>query len=208
MSRVATARDVPAVADCLASAFFDDPLWGRWTFPDRGVRARDIYPFMKFWAETAVRDPWVRMTDGGEAVTIWHPPGEPELTPEQEERLWFLMEEWFGDRAEEMRLLFHQFDENHPQDQPHFYLAWWATHRDHAGRGLGSMLIKENLSEIDATGLPCFLESTNPVNLPRYEALGFERQGEFGPPGGPVITTMWRNPPRRPPPGATVNLLS
>jgi hypothetical protein len=75
VSRVATARDVPVVADCLASAFFEDPLWGRWTFPDESVRARDIYPFMEFWAETAVRDPWVRMTDRGEAVTVWHPVG-------------------------------------------------------------------------------------------------------------------------------------
>jgi hypothetical protein len=89
------------------------------------------------------------------------------LTPEQEERLWPLMEEWFGERVEEMRALFDQFDENHPQDQPHFYLSWWATHRDHAGRGLGSVLINENLAAIDATGLPCFLESTNPVNLPK-----------------------------------------
>ena len=167
MSRVATARDVAVVADCLASAFFEDPLWGHWTFPDESVRARDIYPFMEFWAGTAVRDPWVRMTDRGEAVTVWHPPGEPELTPEQEERLWPLMEEWFGERAEEMRALFDQFDENHPQDQPHFYLSWWATHRDHAGCGLGSVLIRENLAEIDGTGLPCFLESTYPVNLPR-----------------------------------------
>ena len=28
--------------------------------------------------------------------------------------------------------------------------------------------------------MPAFLESTNPVNLPRYEALGFERRSEFG----------------------------
>jgi GNAT superfamily N-acetyltransferase len=71
------------------------------------------------------------------------------------------------------------------RDQPYFYLSWWATHRDHAGRGLGSVLIKENLAEIDATGLPCFLESTNPVNLPRYEALGFERRGSSGRRAGP-----------------------
>ena len=25
------------------------------------------------------------------------------------------------------------------------------------------------------------------------KALGFERRSEFAPPGGPVITTMWRN---------------
>ncbi len=196
MSRAATPADVPAVAACLASAFFEDPLWGNWTFPDERTRARDIESFMRFWAATAVRDPWVRMTDGGEAIAIWHPPGEPELTPEQEEELQPLLDEWFGGRAGELRALFDQFDEHHPQEQPHYYLSWWATHRDHAGRGLGTVLIEENLAEIDATGLPAFLESTNPANLARYEALGFERRSEFGPPGGPVITTMWRSPRR------------
>lgn len=196
MSRAATPADVPAVAACLASAFFEDPLWGNWTFPDERTRARDIESFMRFWAATAVRDPWVRMTGGGEAVAIWHPPGEPELTPEQEEELQPLLDEWFGGRAGELRALFDQFDEHHPQEQPHYYLSWWATHRDHAGRGLGTVLIEENLAEIDATGLPAFLESTNPANLARYEALGFERRSEFGPPGGPVITTMWRSPRR------------
>ena len=196
MSRAATPADVPAVAACLASAFFEDPLWGNWTFPDQRTRARDIESFMRFWAATAVRDPWVRMTDGGEAVAIWHPPGEPELTPEQEEELQPLLDEWFGGRAGELRALFDQFDEHHPQEQPHYYLSWWATHRDHAGGGLGTALIEENLAEIDATGLPAFLESTNPANLARYEALGFERRSEFGPPGGPVITTMWRSPRR------------
>jgi hypothetical protein len=45
---------------------------------------------------------------------------------------------------------------------------------------------------VDAEHMPSYLESTNPVNLPRYEALGFRAIGEFAPPGGPTITTMWR----------------
>ena len=193
MTRPATSADVPAVAACLASAFFNDPLWGHWNFPAERTRARQMDEFMRFWAATAVRDPWVWMTDACEAVAVWHPPGEPELTPEQEGELWPLLDRMFGKRAGELRALFDQFDEHHPQDEPHFYLSWWATHRDHAGRGVGTALIRENLAEIDARGLPAFLESTNPVNLPRYEALGFERRGEFGLRGGPVITTMWRS---------------
>lgn len=81
----------------------------------------------------------------------------------------------------------------HPHDRPHYYLGWWATHRDHAGRGLGAVLIDDNLAAIDAEHMPAYLESTNPANLPRYEALGFEPRREFGPPDGPVITTMWRD---------------
>jgi hypothetical protein len=72
-------------------------------------------------------------------------------------------------------------------------LSLWGTHRDHAGRGLGTALIHENLARIDAEHMPAYLESTNPGNLPRYEALGFRRRDEFGPPDGPVITTMWRD---------------
>jgi GNAT superfamily N-acetyltransferase len=73
-----------------------------------------------------------------------------------------------------------------------YHLEWWATRRDRAGRGFGSALIRENLARVDAEHLPSYLESTNPVNLPRYEALGFRRVGEFAPPDGPTVTTMWR----------------
>ena len=41
--------------------------------------------------------------------------------------------------------------------------------------------------------MPAYLESTNPRNLPRYEALGFRARSTFGPAGGPVVTTMWRD---------------
>jgi hypothetical protein len=57
---------------------------------------------------------------------------------------------------------------------------------------VGTALIRDNLARIDAEGMPAYLESTNPANLARYEALGFTRIGEFGPVGGPVVTTMWR----------------
>jgi hypothetical protein len=53
-------------------------------------------------------------------------------------------------------------------------------------------LLRANLARIDAEGMPAYLESTNPANIPRYEALGFALTGEFGPMGGPVIATMWR----------------
>jgi ribosomal protein S18 acetylase RimI-like enzyme len=66
------------------------------------------------------------------------------------------------------------------------------THRDHAGARLGTRLLEDSLARIDVERMPAYLESTNPANLRRYEALGFMPAGEFGPTGGPVITTMWR----------------
>ena len=54
-------------------------------------------------------------------------------------------------------------------------------------------LLAENLALIDAAGAPAYLESSNPVNLGRYQSVGFERLGEFAlPEDGPSVTTMWR----------------
>lgn len=191
MGRVAVADDVPAVAACLTSAFYDDPVWGRWTFPDETSRAERLYELMHFWALAAVRHPWVWMTENGEAVAVWLPPGEPEMTIEEEELFGSLLNNLLGSRAEEVNTLFDRFASHHPM-RPHYYLSLWATHRDHAGLGLGTALIHENLARIDEERMPAYLESTNPVNLPRYETLGFHYRAEFGLTGGPLITTMWR----------------
>ncbi len=190
--RAAAADDVPAVAACLTSAFFEDPLWGIWTFPRDAGRAHGLYELMRFWALAGVRHPWVRMSENAETVAVWLPPGEPEFTAAEEEAFGLLLDRLFGERAGELHSLFDRFDEHHPEE-PHYYLSLWATHRDHAGRGLGSALIQDNLARIDSERMPAYLESSNPVNIPRYEALGFRRKSEFGPEGGPVITTMWRD---------------
>jgi GNAT superfamily N-acetyltransferase len=131
------------------------------------------------------------MTEGAEAVTVWIPPGKPEMTPEEEARFHGLVSELLEERAGDLHDLFDRFEDHHPEE-PHYYLSLWGTHRDHLGRGLGTALLRDNLARIDAEGTAAYLESTNPVNLPRYEALGFAATGEFGPAGGPVITTMWR----------------
>jgi GNAT superfamily N-acetyltransferase len=193
VGRAAEQPDLDAVVDCLTSAFFDDPLWGHWSFPDPGARRDRLAELMRFWAAVALRHPWLRMTDRAEAVAVWIPPGEPELNADEQRRFEALVTELFGARAGELDELFAGFDEHHPAE-PHFYLSLWATHRDHAGRGIGTALLRDNLRRIDAERSPAYLESTNPANLARYEALGFVPQGSFGPAGGPVVTTMWRAP--------------
>ncbi|MGO9583414.1 MAG: GNAT family N-acetyltransferase [Acidimicrobiales bacterium] len=191
MGRAATTDDLPAVGACLTSAFYDDPLWGLWTFPDRMSRTERLYELMHFWALAAVRHSWVRMSENAETVAVWLPPGEPEMTTEEETLFGQLLINLLGQRADEANALFERFDEHHPRE-PHYYLSLWATHRNHAGRGLGSALVEDNLACIDVEHMPAYLESTNSANLPRYEALGFHRRDEFGPVDGPVITTMWR----------------
>jgi GNAT superfamily N-acetyltransferase len=191
IERAAEAEDLPIVAACLASAFYEDPLWGRWTFPDEARRRRDLLPFMSLQVQLGAAQGWVAMTADGESVAIWTPPGASYGSPEQEPLIGEVLGRLFGARASAIHELFKQFEEHTPAG--HFYhLEWWATHRAHAGHGLGSALLRKNFARVDAEHLPSYLESTNPVNLPRYESFGFRSIGEFAPPGGPTITTMWR----------------
>jgi hypothetical protein len=99
VGRAATTRDVPIVAACLASAFYDDPLWGRWTFPAETSRRERLYQLMHFWTAAATRYPWVRMTDHADAVALWIPPGEPEMTAQEETGFDALVSELLADRA-------------------------------------------------------------------------------------------------------------
>ena len=188
VGRQATGDDPLAVAECLASAFYEDPLWGHWTFPDEERRRQDLLPFFtlmaRFGAETL-------MTPDGESVTVWTPPGAMYGSPGLESAIDEVFDRLFGPRAAAIHALFEQLEANTPDG--HFYhLEWWATHQSHRGRGLGTSLLREDLARVDEAHLPSYLESTNPVNLPRYEALGFRSVGEFAPPGGPIVTTMWR----------------
>ena len=191
VGRVAGADDVPGIAACLTSAFYDDLVWGRWMFPDEASRPERLYELMHFWALAAVKHAWVWMTEHAQAVAVWLPPGEPEMTIEQEEEFGSLVINLLGPRADEVNALFDRFAARHPM-KPHYYLSLWATHRNHAGLGLGTALIHENLARIDEERMPAYLESTNPANRARYERLGFRWRGEFGVAGGPLITTMWR----------------
>ncbi len=191
VGRPATVEDTAAVAACLASAFLEDPLWGQWTFPDERTRGRDLLSFMTLMAELGFRQGWTEMTAAAESVTVWTPPGATYGSAEDEPRIAEVFSRLFGRRAPSINALFEQFQQHVPSGR-FYHLEWWATHRDHAGRGLGGSLLRENLARVDGERLASYLESTNPANLPRYEALGFRPIGGFAPPGGPTITTMWR----------------
>jgi hypothetical protein len=191
VGRITDTADLPTVAACLANAFYEDPLWGHWTFPNETRRRRDLLPFMTLQTQLGAAHGWIAMTPAGESVAIWTPPGASYGSPEQEPMITEVLGGLFGARAPAIHELFKQFEDHTPAGR-FYHLEWWATHRGHAGRGLGTSLITENLARVDAEHLPSYLESTNPVNLLRYEALGFWRIAEFAPPGGPTVTTMWR----------------
>jgi GNAT superfamily N-acetyltransferase len=193
MIRAAGPADAPAVSACLARAFHGDPLWGDWAFPEEHERTSSLGELMGRLVTGALPHGWVWMSGEAQAVAVWLPPGAPELSDEQEREFDEFVGQALGARAGEMRELFARFEGNHPHEPPHYYLSLLGTDPAHAGRGIGMQLLRDCLARIDGERMPVHLESTNPVNVPRYEALGFVRAGAFEcPAGGPEIATMWR----------------
>ncbi len=205
--RVATAADLDAAGETLARAFEHDPLWG-WAFEDadREHKLAALAEVFGFFVAGALDLGWVRVTDGVEAVSLWIPPGSPELTPADEERLPGVIAAACGpDSAARVAGLIDAFERNHPHEPPHFYLSLLATHPDHSGRGLGVALVAECLAEIDAGDPPAaaFLESSNPANVARYERLGFRPTHEVDLLEGLTGLQMWRAPGGAVPPAET-----
>ena len=197
MARVADASDISGVAETLAGAFFDDPVWG-WAFDDPVRRHDQLVALWSLFVAGSIEYRWVWTTPQYEAVSLWIPPGCPELTEPYGGRLEPLLDELLGPRSALLVEVFKRFDDAHPRVEEHFYLSLLGTHPDHRGRGFGMRLLAENLALVDAEGVAAYLESSNPVNLSRYQSVGFERYGEFAlPEGGPSVTTMRRQPARR-----------
>ena len=87
------------------------------------------------------------------------------------------------------------------------HLTVLGTLPSHQGKGVGGKLIKFGIARADAAGVPCYLESSNPKNVPFYERHGFkvveqywhfEKEGSVDGDGnvvegkGPVCTLMRR----------------
>jgi GNAT superfamily N-acetyltransferase len=190
--RHASAADLGRASEIVSLAFANDPLWGHaMALPD-GDTAHHV-EFWRLFVQGALRYPWTWLTSGGEAISIWIPPGGTEMTPEQAQRLEELAIGRLGTAADDYLELVSRFDAAHPRAEPHYYLSLLGTHPEHRGKGIGMRLLAHDLELIDAEHLPAYLESSNPVNNHRYASVGFEPRGEFCyPGGGPVVTTMWR----------------
>lgn len=196
--RSASVDDVAAVCDTLALAFSTDPVWGDWTFP--GLAPPDRVPALRaFWepaVRAAVKYDGIRLTDAAEAVAVWVPPGVSEMDADDEAAAVETITRVCGDQADAVLEAFARFDSARPQEPAHWYLSLLATHHDHRGQGIGMGLLGATLAECDAVGIATYLESTNPANLERYGAVGYEVFGGFEVPAGPRVDQMWRDPAR------------
>ncbi|MEU9378230.1 GNAT family N-acetyltransferase [Streptomyces sp. NPDC048255] len=187
----ATLDDAPLIGRSLARAFDDDPMM-RWFFPDDASReaALERY-FGTIFTRQYVRHGVCERTAA--AAAFWVPPqaqakAVPDADTIQE------LQNILGDRAP----LFGAAVEaaaGHTPQEPHWYLALIGADPAAQGQGQGAALLRSGLAKADAAGLPVYLESSKPSNVPLYEHFGFTVREELRlPGGGPVLWGMWRQP--------------
>lgn len=175
----------------LARAFHDDPVFG-WMLPAEGSRHRRLRRF--FVAELhheSLRHGAVEVAyiDGRVAgAAMWFPPGTP-LGTEASALPGYLRA--FGRRL----VIVSQYQSVavrvHPREEPHWYLAFIGVDPVRQGHGVGAALLRSRLRRCDQEGLPAYLESSKPENVPLYQHFGFHGTLDL-PKGAPVVNTMWR----------------
>jgi GNAT superfamily N-acetyltransferase len=191
--RPATTADVKPLAAVLARAFYDDPPF-MWMLPDPATRLKRARRFFAAWARgSELADGVVEVALVGTdiaAAAIWRPPGR------QGEQLRTLvgLVHALGRRVGAATALAHAMERAHPRE-PHWYLFAIGVDPDWQGTGLASALLRSRLDQCDQAGLPAYLESSKPANVPLYQHFGFEPTGNLDvPAGAPPLTPMWRPP--------------
>lgn len=185
--------EVDAAADTITQAFRGDPVWRVALAADETAEA-DRRAFWRLFVEGARRHDTAFAGDDAATVSVWIPPGENELTEDEEHEATLLVERMLpAELATAMTELWERFDRQRPHDRPHAYLSLLATRPDRAGHGYGMAHLATDLERWDAAGIPTYLESTNPRNNARYERQGYAAIGRFEAVlDRAVVTTMWR----------------
>jgi ribosomal protein S18 acetylase RimI-like enzyme len=192
--RPARPAEIPAVGE-LISVSFSHLDANAYLVPPPADRVPVMAAFFTLLTEHAHRHGRVDVVDdpdgdGLAAAAVWF-----DLTrdmpdpPDYEDRL--------GDLSGAYRPRFDALDElfaKHHPEEPHWHLAFLAVCPEHQHRGLGSALMHRTHRELDAQGVPSYLEATNDDNVRLYRRHGFTDMDPFDIrlPDGTPFYRMWR----------------
>lgn len=187
--RAASEREQQAVIDVITLAFSSDPM-ARWAYPEPATYLAAMPETIRAFGGNGFAHGAAHLVEDGRAAAMWLPPGvEPD-----HERMTALSEQHVAaDRLGEMGRIFELMAEYHPKE-PCWFLPLIGVDPAAQGRGYGSALLRYALERCDRDGVPAYLESSNPRNIPLYERHGFERLGAIQAGSSPTLVPMLRRP--------------
>jgi len=191
------AGSLPMAIATTSRAFWPDPLFGHF--------ARDVvqeHRMLPTFLGALLRDAadhgevWVATRNGvvvGSAS--WLQPGTMPRPRSRENRITRACASALltGRNRRSGLALLSAVERQHPT-QPHWYLPLLGIDPKWQGRGLGTALLNPKLNECDTDGLPAYLETQKPENVPYYERFGFRVTEVIELPSTPPIWLMWREP--------------
>lgn len=191
--------DLPTAIAATSRAFWPDPLFSFFARDDLGQHLM-LPAFIGATMKDAFAHGEVSVMRQGPRIVgtaSWIPPeGMPQSATRQLRIAaatgWSLVRG--RNRVVGLRLL-DKLQKAHPHE-PHWYLALLGVDPSFQGKGFGGDLLRPKLAVSDETGVPAFLETQKPENLPFYERFGFTVMDEIRVPGSPAVWQMWRDPRR------------
>jgi ribosomal protein S18 acetylase RimI-like enzyme len=181
--------DAAAVGELIARAFAALPA-AVWLAADPTERVRMLAGQFAILVEHALAYGTVHWTGDRRGVAVWFdrtvPAPEP---PDYPRRLAAIC----GEATPRFETLDGLFEQHHPGD-PHHHLALLAVDPAHQGHGLGTALLAHHHTQLDARGVPAYLEASSERNRRLYGRHGYRAGTPFHLPDGPPFWPMWRPP--------------
>ncbi|WP_242901151.1 GNAT family N-acetyltransferase [Actinomadura terrae] len=187
------ADDADRCAALLTDAFADDPVTV-WLIRDPADRAEVLYGYLHLFVRHGQDVGAVHLAGdatGDHGCAVWMPSDAPDAT--------FLDEELrrvcgrHGPRFAQFGEIMHDV---HPKGPAHDYLMILGTGTGHQGRGLGAALLAHRHRELDAAGVPTYVEATT-----KRSAVGVYARAGYRPHGNPIrfpddleTYPLWRDP--------------
>lgn len=178
-----TLMDRAPAADLLADAFYDNPAH-TFIYPDPAKRRRQLRWLMhtNLGGQFTVGRSFAARGSEGQiaAMAFWHAPGAPKATLKQLVRFGFFSMPVLHGWPAFSRMLksVDELEARREQclaGQDSWYLNNMVVDPSHRGQGLGSSLLRQELTDtVKPSGFPASLTTQKKENVSFYRHLGFE----------------------------------
>ena len=172
----------------LTAAFIADPFF-RWAYPNADNYFDSFPKLIMAYCGSGIEQGTAYSDLQFQGASIWLSPGKEV----DEEAAGAVLEATMqAERFEPFIGVLEEMGTYHPHDEPIWYLPAIGVEPAHQRKGLGSALLKHTLKLCDENGVRAYLESSNPANIPLYEAHGFEVMGRIEVGSAPPVHPMIR----------------